>query len=1642
MANITKTIYVTDGCITKSGSTTKQCSAVLSGDTDCISDYTVEDTAGGTACCADETGLCMNALAGCPLHFTSATWKSSITVDGEEYLLESSTTSGESITATYREKRVQLPAPTVTLKSDDGTNYVITYTNTSSLYSVQPFFNGKSQGDVLEPNGSVDFTLTWGDDETSTTINAHAMPIDTTSFKQSELTTLEIARKKALTAPDVDSELHTIHDVVLNITNYNNVTVVCYIDGKLVGSIGADYVYDYTYTWASGEQEKTLVVKFVDPTSQYAENSTSYDLVRERLATPTLTVANNTYLEYTIQVSNPNDIATKFYSKDLLGYDDGYITVGANSTNTYTISWGTTETSHTSSGKLNATGYKDSADSAEVTFDRPAEPIYTLTVNYYVSNVPSGTKYYEVGGSKTVAISDYKETITRATFKSSDPSSDFLMNYQNQTLNMYYTGKLFAPDMAEGENTYTSYKVLVTNNNDVTVTFISQNLGAETVEIEPYATYELDFDWAFGSTSSIIKGYFSATNYDNSNLTSISITRPSMEGLIQPTLSVLNESSTDFDLKIVNSNEVEVNFYYGYSSSSTTFGGTISKGSNTTINIPKTTNKTIYVQFIYDDFTSENSIEIPYLTPTTQLKAPTITLNSEKTSNTMYYYYIANTNNQSVSVYINGVQQSTNLGANETKEYSGSWTSSQTSITIVSKLGTLSSAYTDSNESSLTISRPKIKLPNPKITSKTNNYSTYSFNFTNTSSLYSVQPFFNGSSQGSVLDPSGSRDYSFTWGTGETSKTFTCYAMPTNTAQFSQSDPVSLTITRPATLNLPEITTVVQSTTAITLTVKNYNDTAVLWLVDNVQQSGAISAQSTATYTYTWADGETEKTFNIKFKDPTGQYGESNTLTQTFIKEATKIIAPGLSSVLSTTTYTIIIRNYNTVEVSYYLDNELQGTMAANGTKTYSAAWADGETTKTLTFKFTADGYQENSNSITVNKPDEVYIAAPNLTLLENDVNSYKIRISNPNTRVGNYDVYDTNGKIVESSMLKEETVDRTFNWEDGETSKSFSVRFAATVSSGTFYSSFATLATFYRPSGQLIAPVLSINKNTYSNAVIDVDNTNEVSVTWLVNDVQQSTLIASGETGTYTYEWQENETTKRFIVKFTNEDYDSNEKYIDITRPSGLVAPVIDLLVNDTEDYKFRITNKNDVAVYLYDEDGDTTKVINANSKLNIKGEWGSETTKTFKYYFVNDEEGQSEMASITFNKINEDDTYLLYMNIDGELYKVGQKYVLPSATSDTLGGIKLGFTSTGKNYKVQVDSSGNAYVYVPWSDTSYTLPSASANVLGGIKTGFAEVGKNYKVQLDANNNAYVYVPWVDYIVATTSSNGLMSSADKTKLDGIDISLYLKKTDNYAYGVNTFTTSNGYLTQMSIKSRDNSTIETVKIPSVYDLPKATTTTLGGIIVGDNLTIDSNGKLSASAGSSYTLPVATSSALGGVKVGYTTNTKNYAVQLDTNNRMFVNVEWTDTTYVVATQSASGLLSATDKTKLDGIESGANKYTLPIASSTSLGGIKVGTNLSITTDGTLSAKDTVYTLPNATSTVLGGIKLGFAETGKNYPVQVDASNNAYVYVNWTDYVVATQSSSGLMSASDKTKLDGLSNVSYEVDDTNLEITLTL
>ena len=80
----------------------------------------------------------------------------------------------------------------------------------------------------------------------------------------------------------------------------------------------------------------------------------------------------------------------------------------------------------------------------------------------------------------------------------------------------------------------------------------------------------------------------------------------------------------------------------------------------------------------------------------------------------------------------------------------------------------------------------------------------------------------------------------------------------------------------------------------------------------------------------------------------------------------------------------------------------------------------------------------------------------------------------------------------------------------------------------------------------------------------------------------------------------------------------------------------------------------------------------------------------------------------------------------------------------------------------------------------------------------------------------------------------------------------------------------------------------------------------------------------------------------------------------------------------------------EKNKLAAIEAEANKYVLPAATTTTLGGIIVGDRLSIDSTGKLVATYT-YTLPTASSSVLGGVKTGSNITNTDGTISITKAN---------------------------------------------------
>ena len=81
-----------------------------------------------------------------------------------------------------------------------------------------------------------------------------------------------------------------------------------------------------------------------------------------------------------------------------------------------------------------------------------------------------------------------------------------------------------------------------------------------------------------------------------------------------------------------------------------------------------------------------------------------------------------------------------------------------------------------------------------------------------------------------------------------------------------------------------------------------------------------------------------------------------------------------------------------------------------------------------------------------------------------------------------------------------------------------------------------------------------------------------------------------------------------------------------------------------------------------------------------------------------------------------------------------------LKTASTDEIGGIKTGYTENGKNYKVQTDTNGNAYVNVPWTsveefdDSKYIpiLTSEDLTLLDFDENGNGEY--TYSIKLPKN--------------------------------------------------------------------------------------------------------------------------------------------------------------------------------------------------------------------------------------------------------------------------------------------------------------------
>lgn len=257
-----------------------------------------------------------------------------------------------------------------------------------------------------------------------------------------------------------------------------------------------------------------------------------------------------------------------------------------------------------------------------------------------------------------------------------------------------------------------------------------------------------------------------------------------------------------------------------------------------------------------------------------------------------------------------------------------------------------------------------------------------------------------------------------------------------------------------------------------------------------------------------------------------------------------------------------------------------------------------------------------------------------------------------------------------------------------------------------------------------------------------------------------------------------------------------------------------------------------------------------------------------------------------------------------------VGSTTVSADSATDTLTLV------AGSNVTLTPDAT-NDKITIAAKDTVYTHPTSSGNKhipSGGSSGQILRWSADGTAVWGADNNT-------TYSVATTSANGLMSSSDKSKLDAITASAD-------AVSFTSSLTSGTKVGTITI----NGTGTDLYAPTNTDTHYTT-----GLKVGASNTATANA--AASNGSVYLNALDNTTVRDSHKI---TGSGATSVTSDANG--VITISSTNTTYNAATQSANGLMSAADKKKLDGIASGANAYTLPTASSSTLGGVKTSSSV--------------------------------------------------------------------------------------------------
>ena len=256
----------------------------------------------------------------------------------------------------------------------------------------------------------------------------------------------------------------------------------------------------------------------------------------------------------------------------------------------------------------------------------------------------------------------------------------------------------------------------------------------------------------------------------------------------------------------------------------------------------------------------------------------------------------------------------------------------------------------------------------------------------------------------------------------------------------------------------------------------------------------------------------------------------------------------------------------------------------------------------------------------------------------------------------------------------------------------------------------------------------------------------------------------------------------------------------------------------------------------------------------------------------------------------------------------------MLDDAKLNLVAGTNITITPTANGPSIAATGGGTGTVTavtgtLPILSSGGTAPDISINAATTLLPGSMSAADKTKldgIEAGAQVNVATNLAYTDSTRVLTSSTGtdvtlplvgadpgLMTAADKTKLDGIAAGAQVNVATNLAQGTRT-------TTSVPVTSSTGT-------PATLDV--ATTLLAGVMSSADKSKLDG---IAANA-NNYSLPKATSTALGGVELFddtvqtvvanavTTTAARTYGVQLNNNDQMVVNVPWIDSTFAAQTE---------------------------------------------------------------------------------------------------------------------------------------------